>query len=105
MLRVINSHVLTFMLQAKIPLGISRCLTSILCLYNVRVIEGLSVQSDGSLTLLHSERPKLCAILAFLSAIGLTECNGINITFYGPREISYIHVQAWFVPNTFPHGN
>ena len=30
-----------------------------------------SVITDMVLTLLHSERPKLCAILAFLSAIGL----------------------------------
>ena len=32
-----------------------------------------NVHSIFSLTLLHSERPKLYAILAFLSAIGLTK--------------------------------
>ena len=30
---------------------------------------------EWSLSLLHSERPKLCAILAFLSAIGLNAFN------------------------------
>ena len=31
------------------------------------------------LTLLHSERPKLCAILAFLSAIGLKSFGGVYL--------------------------
>ena len=47
---------------------------------------------DVYLTLLHSERPKLCTILAFLSAIGLRmvipHYSFIRQGFYPPKTIS-----------------
>ena len=51
----------------------------------LRFLESLGNRNCNSiriLTLLHSEKPKLCAILAFLSARGLTEeqtCDSIRV--------------------------
>ena len=41
------------------------------CLGLIRISSGCGKNSIVALTLLHSERPKLYTILAFLSAIGL----------------------------------
>ena len=49
-----------------------------------------------TLTLLHSERPKLYTILAFLSAIGLkseSECNRVKIVYnFGLSECNRVKV-------------
>ena len=52
-----------------------------------RVVVGSPFRSILSLTLLHSERPKLYTILAFMSAVGLTVAsfNG-EITLSNPWE-------------------
>ena len=48
------------------------CSVACCSIYIVPILLYFPAAIPSSLTLLHSERPKLYAILAFLSAIGLT---------------------------------
>ena len=49
-----------------------------------------TMNSSFSLTLLHSERPKLYAILAFLSAVGLIQGDTILFKTFGIHTFSCI---------------
>ena len=74
------------------------------CAFENRSISSLSYLHDqskykGALTLLHSERPKLYTILAFLSAIGLTLCMDTS-----PREITHPGVLIFLLSGAFLKG-
>ena len=77
---------------------------TLLCKLGIVCLVGSNFKSTCSLTLLHSERPKLYTILAFLSTIGLIHLfQGVQITFDNSDDHAQAPVQAAIKPGSTLH--